>query len=53
MKLNTVEKWWNRLHLGLSRDLVKKGLEVRPVSYDKLSPHEQEIVYDCWMERQW
>jgi hypothetical protein len=52
MRLDTVWKWWNRLRIGLSSDLAKKGFTVRPIHYDKLSQREQEIVYDCWLERQ-
>lgn len=52
MKLDTVWKWWNRLRFGLSKNLAKKGLKVRPILYDNLSQQEQEIIYDCWMERQ-
>ena len=52
MKLDTVWKWWNRLRIGLSRDLATRGRTVRPILYDRLSEKEQEIVYDCWIERQ-
>jgi hypothetical protein len=52
MKLDTVWKWWNRLRFGLSKDLAKKRLTLRPIRIDKSSEQEQEIVYDCWMKRQ-
>jgi hypothetical protein len=52
MKLDTVWKWWNRRRSEESKKCASQGIMVRPLSYDDLSEREQEIVYNCWLDRQ-